>query len=135
MIHPALELQSVIFAHLSVDSNVLEALGSAAIFDDVPDNRKPPYVTFGEAVHSDWSTGTESGTEHEIRLEAWSDRRGRKQAMNIAQAIVEATLNLPSALGDHNLVNLTHESTRITRDIEQELFRAEVNLRAVTEPS
>ena len=72
--------------------------------------------------------------EHSITLNIWSDQNGRKEAITIAQAIQDAFKDLPKQLDDHILVNFTHEFTEVAKDQETELFLAQVNFIAVTEP-
>ncbi|MEO0329399.1 MAG: DUF3168 domain-containing protein [Pseudomonadota bacterium] len=133
MVHPAILLQAEIYSVLAASTNLINALGSSAIFDDVPKNAKPPYVTFGDTLHFDWSTGTETGFEHQIALDVWSARRGRKEALNIIQIIQNELENLSETFDDYVIVNLTHESTEIVKDADRDLFRATLNLRITTE--
>ncbi len=134
MTHPALAIQAALYSRLSTSNELTTLLGSDFIFDDVPKSQKPPYIVFAEAVHNDWSTGSEDGMEHSITLNIWSDQNGRKEVITIAQAIQDAFDNLPKQLDEHALVNFTHEFTEVAKDQETELFLAKVNFRAVTEP-
>lgn len=134
MTHPAIALQEAVYAALSNDAALDTLLGGARIYDDVPRGKKPPYVTFGEAVISDWSTGTEQGTEHAFAINAWSRERGRKQVLEIAGAVVAALSEPLQPLDGHVLVNLQHQFTGCGEDADTGYFLAAVNLRAVTEP-
>lgn len=134
MIHSALALQKAIYNTLSGDTEMTAELGANSIYDVVPEQAVPPYVSFGTATHADWSTGTETGTEHTIEINIWSDRRGRRQALRTS-AIAERLLkDLSGPIQDHVLINFQHVSTEISRNHDQELFRGKLTFRAVTEP-
>jgi len=130
----AIELQKQLYARLTSNTALLDLLGSPAIFDDVPNGQKPPYLTFGESRHSPWSTGTEEGTEHIITLDVWSDLDGRKQLFEITGAVGTALEGFNVPLEGHVLVNFHATETTIIRNVDAGLFQAEVNFRAVTEP-
>jgi len=134
MIHPALSLQAALYSRLTTSNNIINALGGEHIFDDTPPSQKPPYIVFAESIHNDWSTGTEAGMEHSVSLHVWSDQRGRKQAVTVAQFVIEAMTDLPTQLDDHLLVNFSHEFTEVSRDEDAGLYLAKINFRAVTEP-
>ncbi|MEM7214843.1 MAG: DUF3168 domain-containing protein [Pseudomonadota bacterium] len=135
MIHSGLALQSSLFVLLNENGPLIDRLGSTAIYDHVPTEAAPPYITFGEATYFDWGTGTEAGTEHAITLNVWSAHDGRKEVLQIAGLVEQAMQSAPHELDGHVLVNLTHESTEVSRDVEADLFLARINLRAVTEPN
>jgi hypothetical protein len=134
MTHSALALQATIYSALVNSQKMTELLGGEKIFDDIPNNEKPPYVVFGQSIHNDWSTGSESGMEHSITLNIWSEQNGRKEVLLLADALADALKNLPKNINGHALVNFTHEFTEVDREEESELFIARVNFRAVTEP-
>ncbi len=134
MTHPALALQAAMFSRLDTSSELTVLLGESFVFDDVPKSKSLPYIVFAESIHNDWSTGSEEGMEHFISLNIWSDQNGRKEAMTIAQAVINAFKDLPRLLNDHVLINFAHEFTEISKDQDTELFLAKVSFRAVTEP-
>lgn len=133
--HPAIALQAEIYSTLIASSNLTTALGGAFIYDDVPNGQKPPYVVFGTAVYSNWSTSTEDGTEHAISLDIWSTENGRKQVLEISQHIVEALDALPQIVSGHHLINMTNESVEVSRNVESGYFHGTLNYRAITEPA
>ncbi len=134
MTHAALALQQAVYQTLVDDDDLTILLGGANVHDDVPRQDKPPYIVFAEATHSDWSTGTEKGLEHSLAVEIWSRERGRKQVLDIAEAVQDTLASLPQLLDSHHLVNFTHEFTEVTRDEETGYFVAKASFRAVTEP-
>jgi hypothetical protein len=135
MTHAALSLQAAMYSRLATSTDLTNLLGSDAIFDDVPKSQKLPYVVFAESIHNDWSTGSEDGMEHAVTLNVWSGQSGRKEALMIADAIIQAFHDLPKLIDDHALINFTHEFTEVAKDQDTELFLARINFRAVTEPN
>lgn len=127
-------LQQAIFARLTSDSALLALLGGARVYDDVPDRKLFPYVTFAPASARDWSTGSEAGTEHAVVLHVWSRGAGRKEALAIIEALRACLHDAALTLSGHRLVNLRHESSDVRRDTDGETFHGIVRLRAVTEP-
>lgn len=133
--HPAIALQVEIYSTLIASTNLATSLGGTFIYDDVPNGQKPPYVVFGTAVYSNWSTSTEEGMEHSISLDIWSPENGRKQVLEISQHIVGALEALPKVVSGHHLINMTNESLEVSRDVESGYFHGTLNYRAITEPA
>jgi len=69
MSEAALALQMAMLACLRADDPVTAFVGDR-VFDAAPRNAAFPYIAFGPARASDWSTGTEDGSEHRITLHA-----------------------------------------------------------------
>lgn len=134
MSHPAIELQGAIYTALSDSAQLTAIIGAGRIYDDVPPGKHPPYVTFGKSVHLDWSTDSENGMEHEIELHAWSRENGRKEIFAIQQTLIEALASLDGPLGDHHLVNFTHEQSQVEMRDKHRAFRGISYFRAITEP-
>ena len=131
----SLALQSAIAGALAANPS-LTALtgGSSRVFDDVPPGTPYPYLTIGQSIERDWSTGTEDGREHTLTLNVWSRAPGRLEVHTIA-ALVRAALHQAAlTLQGHRLVNLRHEFTEARREGDGETYRALVRFRAVTEP-
>ncbi|MGE0764894.1 MAG: DUF3168 domain-containing protein [Hyphomicrobiaceae bacterium] len=127
-------LQKSIFEVLSDDAAVTDLLGAGRIFDDAPQRTAMPYLTIGQTVVRDWSTGTESGNEHRLTLHVWSRAEGRHQAHEIMQAVRDALHEQALTLDGHRLVNLRHEISEARREPDGETYQGIVRLRAVTEP-
>lgn len=135
MTHAALALQEAMYNAMMASDGLVASLGGQQIYDDVPAKKHPPYIVFGAATHSDWSAGDDEGLEHFITINVWSKQNGRKQALEIAEAVTQSFRDLPKALTDHCLVNFTHEFTEVTHEQETGFFLAQLNFRAVTEPA
>ncbi|MCB1449070.1 MAG: DUF3168 domain-containing protein [Nitratireductor sp.] len=130
----AIVLQKALHETLSSDLPLLGLLGAGKVFDEALPDTRPPYVVFAPVTSSDWSTATEAGEEHGIRIEAWSSRKGRLEVANIASVLRDAVLAIAEIEPPHHLVNLVHTTTTIARDDQSGYYRAIVQFRAVTEP-
>lgn len=134
MMSAAWALQQSIFMALSGNATVTGLLGGARIFDDVPRGAQFPYVTFGQSMMRDFSTGSEEGREHVVTLHVWSRAAGRKEAHEIIDALREALHDASLTLTGHRLVNLRYELSEARRDPDGETYQGIVRYRAVTEP-
>jgi hypothetical protein len=127
-------LQRAIYDTLANDGDVVQRLGGARIFDDVPQKSPYPYLTLGQSVVRDWSTGTEDGAEHILTLHVWSRAEGRREAHDIMSSIRDALHDRDLALDGHRLVQLRHELSEARREPDGETYHGIVRLRATTEP-
>jgi hypothetical protein len=127
-------LQKAIHQTLTANAAVLAQLGGPHVWDHVPRGAAFPYVTIASTTDRDWSTGTDTGSEHVLTLHVWSKAAGRDQAETIAAELKQVLHDQPLTLDGHRLVNLRHELTDTRRDADGELYHGVVRLRAVTEP-
>lgn len=128
----ALALRKAIHQRLAADAP-LGALVAGAIHDVPPAGVPFPYVTLGEAVVSDWSTGTEAGSEQALTLHVFSRQGGRAEAMALCAAVQVALHEAPLALDGHRLANLRATTAEVRRDGDGRTFHGFVRFRAVTE--
>ena len=127
-------LQKGIYETLTGDPSITGLLGGPNIYDDAPQNADYPYLTFGESVERDWSTGSEDGLEHILTLHVWSRAGGKKETHEIIEAIREVLKSGAVPVSDHALVNLRHEFSEARQDPDGETYHGIVRYRAVTEP-
>ena len=127
-------LQRSIYDALVGDAGVLGLLGSARIFDDVPQRSAFPYLTLGQTTVRDWSTGSDDGDEHLLTLHVWSRAEGRHETHALMAAVRTALHERALTLDGHRLVNLRHELSEARREPDGETYHGIVRLRAVTEP-
>ena len=127
-------LQRSIFQALASSSELTSLLGGERIYSNPPPAAKFPFITLGQTVNLDWSTGTEDGTEHSLTLHVWSRADSVAEVHEIIQVIRMVLHNQPLALEDHYLVNLRHEFTEARIDPDGETLHGIVRYRAVTEP-
>lgn len=132
MTHPALALQAVVFAALIADAGVGALVGDR-IYDDPPRHPTYPFVSFGEARVSDWSTGTEAGAEHRLALNVWSRHRGKAECWSILEAIQAAIDDAALSPDGHDLINLQFETAEVRRDRDRITWNGTARFRAVTE--
>jgi hypothetical protein len=128
-------LQRSIYQALANDSDLTALLGGARIYDDAPQAAPYPFITLGQSVIQDWSTGTEDGSEHSLTLHVWSRAGGKKQVHEIIEAIEAVLHDQPLMLEDHHLINLRHEISEARPDPDGDTFHGIVRYRAVTEPA
>ncbi len=130
----AVSLRAAVHDALAGNSQLVSVLGGPKIYDEPPKQAVFPYVTLGEARVADFSTGTESGEEHQLTLHAWSRQGGHKQAHVIAGALLQALDDAPLTLADHSLVNFRFAVADVRREADGRTYHALVRFRAVTEP-
>ncbi|GAB5463619.1 MAG: hypothetical protein HoeaKO_37100 [Hoeflea alexandrii] len=88
----------------------------------------------GEITSSDFSTGDEAASEHRFEIEAWSKDNGRREAVELADAVRAALHDADLTLAGAVLINLRHERTTSRRAPKSALHVARLKFRAVTEP-
>jgi Protein of unknown function (DUF3168) len=130
----AVALRAAIHDALVADGPLNAVLGGPKIYDEPPKSAVFPYVTLGEARITDWSTGTESGEEHQLTLHAWSRQGGHKEAHVVAGALLAALDDAALTLDQHRLINLRFALADVRRETDGRTYHALVRFRAVTEP-
>ena len=135
MTHPSWALQKAIYERLTGDAQLMAQLAGNGIFDIPPRSAAFPYVVLGPISTREPVIPVEDGTEHRLQLTVWSRVEGKKEALEIAEAIETLLHDADLILDGHHLVNLrlvTRETlmARDRRSIESRLV-----FRAVTEPS
>ena len=128
-------LRAAVHDALAADAALTALLGGPKVYDEPPRAAAFPYVTLGETRIADFSTGTESGAEHQLTLHAWSRQGGHKEAHMIAGALLAALDEAPLALTDHTLVNFRFAVADVRREADGRTYHALVRFRAVTEPA
>jgi Protein of unknown function (DUF3168) len=127
-------LRAAIHDALVSDSALTSLLGGPSVYDEPPRAAAFPYVTLGDARVSDFSTGSESGQEHQLTLHAWSRQGGHREAHLIAGALLQALDDAPLTLTDHRLVNLRFSVADVRREADGRTYHALIRFRAMTEP-
>jgi uncharacterized protein DUF3168 len=128
-------LQRSIYQTLAGSPELTSLLGGERIYANPPPAAQFPYITVGQTVNLDWSTGTEDGNEHSLTLHVWSRADSGAQVHAIIQAIRATLHNQVLDLEDHHLVNLRHEFDEARVDPDGETMHGIVRYRAVTEPT
>jgi hypothetical protein len=128
------ELQRSVYQALAGSSDLTALVGGTRIYDRAPQGAALPFITLGQSVVRDWSTGTEDGAEHDLTLHVWSRAGGKKQVHEIIESIRAVLHDQPLVLADHYLINLRHEFSEARLDPDGDTFHGIVRYRAVTEP-
>ncbi len=126
-------LQKAIFAALTNDSALTALLGGPSVYDRVPADATLPYITLGDGTWRDWSTATETGAEHELRLHIWVRDGGRQYVRTIADTVHARLHDQPLALEEGVLVNLRFQRAQILTDPDGETWHGIAVYRAVTD--
>lgn len=127
-------LQQAIFERLSADATLTALLGEHRVHDRLIEKATLPHILFATIDSRDWSTSTESGEEHTLRLEVWSDENGKREAQSIMAAVKAALHDRALTLAGHRLVNLRLVSSTLKREPKSRRHEAILTFRAVTEP-
>jgi hypothetical protein len=128
-------LQRGIYQALAGSPDLGALIGGTRIYGDPPQAASYPFITLGQSLLRDWSTGTEDGAEHLLTLHVWSRAGGKKQVHDIIEAIKSTLYDQPLALVDHDPVNLRHEFSEARPDPDGDTYHGIVRYRAVTEPA
>jgi len=127
-------LQRSIYQTLSNAPALTARLGGARIFDKAPQGQALPYITLGQTVNLDWSTGSEDGSEHDLTLHIWTSADSAAEVHGIMDTVKTLLHDQPLAMEGHYLVNLRHEFAEARIDPDGETMHGIVRYRAVTEP-
>lgn len=126
-------LQTGIYEILSQDSRVTGLLGGPRIYDATPHTARFPYVTFGQMIEYDWIAGGGGGREHILTLHVWSRSGGRKEAMDIINAMNAALIDGPLTLRDHQLIDLRFQFAEVRCDPDGKTLHGIARYKGVTE--
>jgi len=128
-------LQQAVYGALASDAALIALLGGPKIYDDAPHAVAHPYVTLGQSVERDWSTGTEDGAEHVLTVHVWSRAAGRRETRAIMAAARSALHEAALSPAGTRLVSLRHELSEARREADGETWHGIVRFRALTEPA
>jgi PAS domain-containing protein len=126
-------LRKAVRAVLVSDKALVAALGGAKIFDEVPRGMSAPFITFGDTQWRDWSTATDRGADQVFVLDIWTDHRGIRQALDLAERLAALLDSAPLTLEGHRLIDLRFNALDTRRDANGRLARASLRFRALTE--
>ena len=131
---PGLSVQQAARNALLARASLTSLLGGAHIFDEVPRGANPPYVVFTGIETRDWSVVDQEAHEHFITIEVMTNARSRELAQNVTAEIELGLDNAALTLTDHQLVNLRHIFSNVTKSISTSNYGAVLRFRAATEP-
>ena len=128
-------LQRGVYQALAGSLDLITLLGGVRVYEHAPQSAPYPFITLGQSVIRDWSTGTEDSAEHNLTLHVWSRTGGKKQVLEIIEAIKDVLHDQPLPLPDHHLINLRHEFSEARLDPDGDTFHGVLRYRAATEPA
>ena len=127
-------LQQAIYATLCASDAVKDAVGDPPrVYDAVPRGSAFPYIVVGDDSESDWSTATDSGSQHALTIHVWSRAPGRREARLAAQAVLDALDGAELTIDGHTLIDLRWLSSDSARESDGETVHAQIKFRAVME--
>ncbi len=112
---PANEMQTAIYTALQAET-ALTSLVSTRIYDNVPQETVYPYVELGEATYQDMGSQTFLGMDGTLTIHSWSQYAGRKQVMQIMEAIYDRLHQGSLTMTGHSLVICRFEFAEIVKD-------------------
>lgn len=126
-------VQKSLYQALKLDVALIGLLNGESIYDSVPQRAAYPFVTIGHSIARDWSTSSESGSEHALTLHVWSKAKGKMQCFEIMNAVRRVLHDGDLLVEDHELVNLCFLSSDARLDPDGETYHGILRFRAVTE--
>jgi hypothetical protein len=133
-INASAALRAAVHDALVSSAGLASLLGGPKIYDEPPRAVVFPYVTLGESRIVDFSSGGESGQEHQITLHAWSRQGGHREAHIITGVLMQTLDDAPLVLAGHHLVNFRFAVADVRREADGRTYHALIRFRAVTEP-
>ena len=130
---PVTIIRRAIRAVLLGDATLVSLMGGAKVFDDTPSGTAAPYVVFADTLWRDWSATLSRGAEQIFVLSVWSTQRGVREALDIAERIIELLDEAPLALDGATLIDLRFLQLETKRDGAGRFARANLRFRATTE--
>ena len=128
-------LQKAIQAALEADLALGAYLGSPArLYDDVPPQPQFPFATWDSARLVPVRADHAGALEHRLTLKIWSRYGGRRESLEILQAVRAVLDDAPLVLDGHKLVSLSTIFADVFRIRSSHIFEAILTVRAVTEP-
>lgn len=129
----ALELQKAVFAALSGDAALVTRLGGARIHDRTPARAEFPYVTLGRMSATDHSTASERADEALMTLNVWSQAKGKREVLEIAELVRAALDDAPLALAAGRLTLIRFEALDVRYDAAADAQQGAMRFRAIIE--
>jgi len=132
MLDAELSLRGAIRAAILGDPT-LAGLLNRGVYDEAPRHAVLPYVSFGDVMLRDWSTGGDRGLEHDFVLDVWSAAPGSRESLQVADLIVALLARASLQLQAHALIDLRFVSFELARQASGRLARGRLRFRAITE--
>ncbi|MBC8019624.1 MAG: DUF3168 domain-containing protein [Methyloceanibacter sp.] len=128
-------LRRSIHQALAGSPDLTALLGGLRIHDEAPPVANFPFITLGQSVSRDWTTGIENGAEQSLTLHVWSPFGGKKRVQDVIEAIRAVLSDRPLMLADRQPVNLRHEFSEVRLDPDGDSFHGIIRYRAISAPA
>jgi hypothetical protein len=129
----AFALQAAIVAHLKADAGMKALIGDPPRVYDGPSREKVfPFVSYDDARETPL-TAAPGHVEHDIRLSVHSRYEGRREAKEIATAIVSTLNDAALGVAGRRLVSLRAVYSDVFHRQETDAHQGVIRFRAVTE--
>jgi hypothetical protein len=128
-----LALQAAIVAHLKADQGLLALIGDPSRVIDGPSREKIfPFVSYDDTREAPLSAAP-GHVEHDIRLSIHSRYEGRREAKDIATAIVSTLNDAALAVAGRRLVSIRAVYSDVFHRQDTDAHQGVLRFRAVTE--
>lgn len=130
-------LQEALYAALSADAECAAFFGTR--IHDAPPRFGPDaeaeglYLVIGDERVRDWSTASDEGAVHQVRLDVYAPRRSFAEAKQAAAAVSAVVLNGALALTRGRVVNARFVDARTGRAENDSLRRIAMRFRITLE--
>lgn len=130
-------LQQGLYQLLTTDAACVSVFGGR-VYDAAPPfgpdaEAEGVYLTLGEEEARDWSTGSDTGAEHLVRLDVHAPRQSYGEAKAAAAAVSDAVLSGTMTLPRGRQINARFVDAKTGRDEAGRLRRIEMRFRIVLE--
>lgn len=129
----AAQLQTAVYDALKADATLMAKVDD--VYDEPVASPTYPYVAIGDGKNTDLSTKTETLTEHNVRMDSWSDATGRMETKEIMELVHAALHDVTLTVTGNVLVNLRFDESEDIRDPDTSprLYHGVMHFRAVTQ--
>lgn len=107
-------VQSAVYSALTSNTSLMNLI--SGVYDYVEDGETFPYVTIGEAIHSEWDTNTELGETVSLTVHSWSRYRSRAEVKQIQGAVFNALNRTNLTYAGFTFMNCSRTGSQSFRD-------------------
>lgn len=133
MSSPSVELQTAVFDRLVADTGV-HALCADRIYDNVPEARIFPYISFGMSDYYEDDSDCIPARVETLQIDCWAQENGKKRPARELVDAVKAALHLHAPeLPTHGLVEMRVVAARVFGDPDGITAHGVVTLQAMIE--
>ena len=129
-------LQEALYTLFTTDPGCVAAFGGR-VHDGPPPltdaEAEGAYLVLGDEEARDWSTKTDDGAEHLVRVDVYVPRRGYGEAKRAAAAVSDAVLTGAITPARGHVVNARFTDARTDRDQNDALRRIRLRFRITLE--